>query len=86
MQREDAPYAALVTGFVVASGQRRGVVLAARAAGMTVDQWLGQLIYEKLHSIGLAHAGLGVDNGDEYGQRVVQHEAMVSEMNRRSGT
>jgi hypothetical protein len=79
MQR-DPQWTAISSGWTVPSGQRRAVVLAAQAAGMSVDAWLSRVVQERLASIGLARVGLGVDNGDEYGQRVGVHSAMVREV------
>jgi hypothetical protein len=82
MPASDPQWSAISSGWTVPSGQRRAVVLAAQAAGMTVDAWLSRVVAERLNAIGLARDGLGVDNGDEYGQRVVTHAAMVRGMAR----
>jgi len=73
-------------GFVVPSGQRRAVVVRAKALGMSVDQYMSWLVGRDLEAVGLAPGARGMwweaDNGDEYGQRVTQHAAMVRGMTR----
>jgi hypothetical protein len=72
--------------FVLSSDQRRLVALRATALGMSFDQYMGWVIHRDLEAVGLAPGARGMwweaDNGDEYGQRVAQHLAMVRGMAR----
>lgn len=75
MMRDDWAAISSTLALTVAPEQRGELLRLASRLGLRPEQLVMKAVRHYAAAIGVP--AMGVDNGDEYGQRVVQHEAMV---------